>query len=65
MKLQARTNPQSVSASFADGLGMQVPADGAVARGEPLAVGLTPEQSAALVNPVPIDAASIARGQSR
>lgn len=65
MKTQARLTPQRLSPEFANGLGMQIPADGAVAQGQPLAATLTPEQSAALPSPVPLDAASVARGRSR
>jgi mono/diheme cytochrome c family protein len=65
MKDQPRLDPQRASGDFADGLGMRLPAAGTVARGEPLVTSLTPEQSAALADPVPLTAASIERGRTR
>lgn len=65
MKRQPRVNPQSLSAAFADGRGMQLPAEGTVALDEAIVTGLTPDEAGAVPDPVPLDAASMARGRSR
>lgn len=79
MKRQERLSPQTTSSVFGNGLGMQQPADGTVARGYlpyPYGVDTTAmtgaevlaiaeEAGRDLVNPIPLTRASIERGRER
>ncbi|MGE5488358.1 MAG: quinol:electron acceptor oxidoreductase subunit ActD [bacterium] len=59
---QPRLNPQSESAFFKDGSGMRLPVAGTVARGH-LPYLLTEQESAALVNPLPVNREVLNQGR--
>ncbi len=63
MEDQPRLDPEKPSALFKDGHGMQLPVEGAVARGH-MPVGVaTQEEAAILVNPLPRDRQVLERGR--
>jgi mono/diheme cytochrome c family protein len=53
MQSQPKLVPQKASTFFTDGHGMQLPVGGTVARGHMPYIFATPEEAAALVNPLP------------
>lgn len=59
---QPRLNPQSEASFFRNGSGMRLPVAGTVARGH-LPYLLTEQESAALVNPLPVNAAVLNQGR--
>jgi mono/diheme cytochrome c family protein len=64
MEDQPRLDPQKPSAFFKDGRGMQMPVAGTVARGCLPPDISSPEDAARLANPLPLDAAVLARGRT-
>lgn len=65
MEDQARVNAQAPSGFFPDGHAMRLPAPGTVARGFLPYGPASPEEAAALPNPLPRDARVLALGKSR
>ncbi len=65
MEDQPRVNAQAPSAFFPDGHAMRLPAPGAVARGYLPYGPASPEEAAALPNPLPRDARVLALGRSK
>jgi len=64
MQIQPKLNPQEADAFFKDGHGMQLPVPGTVARGYlPLGVS-SPDEAAALANPLPRSIEVLALGRA-